>query len=37
MEGVLQIARERGLKVRPLCSYADAFMTRNPEYADLRA
>jgi predicted GNAT family acetyltransferase len=37
MEGVLSIARERGLKVQPICSYAEAYMSRNPEYADLRA
>ena len=37
MQGVLQAARERGLKVVPLCPYADAYMRRNPEYADLRA
>ena len=37
MEGVLDAARQRGLKVVPLCSYADAYMRRNREYADLRA
>ena len=37
MEGVLEAARERGLKVVPLCGYADAYMRRHPEYADLRA
>jgi predicted GNAT family acetyltransferase len=37
MEGVLDAARSRGLKVVPLCSYADAYMRRHPEYADLRA
>ena len=37
MEGVLDAARRRGLKVVPLCGYADAYMRRNPEYADLRA
>jgi len=30
-------ARNEGLKVEPLCSYADAWMQRHPEFADLRA
>ena len=33
----LDFARTEGLKVRPLCSYADAWMERHPAYADLRA
>ena len=33
----LEHARTEGLKVRPLCSYADAWMERHPAYADLRA
>ncbi len=37
MEGVFEAARQRGLKVVPLCPYADAYMRRNPETADLRA
>ncbi len=37
MHGVLDAARQRGLKVVPLCPYADAFIRRNPEYADLKA
>jgi uncharacterized protein len=37
MRGILQIARERGLKVRPLCSYAAAFMDKDPDSADIRA
>ena len=37
LEGVLDAARERGLKVVPLCPYADAYIRRNPRYADLRA
>lgn len=28
-------ARAEGLKVTPLCSYADAWAGRHPEYADL--
>ncbi len=35
MTGVLDIARERGLKVVPLCPYAAAFIQRHPEYQDL--
>lgn len=35
MEGVLSIARERGQKVVPLCSYAAAYMRRHKEHADL--
>ncbi|AZY49866.1 GNAT family N-acetyltransferase [Bordetella avium] len=34
-EFALQTARERGWKVRPLCSYAAAFFKRRPEYNDL--
>lgn len=37
VETALQHAREEGLKVLPQCSYADAWMRRHPEYADLRA
>ena len=37
MEGVLDAARRRGLKVAPLCGYADAYIRRNPQYSDLRA
>ena len=37
MEGVLSIVRERGLKVAPTCDYAAAYMSRHPEFADLRA
>lgn len=33
----LDFARAKGWKVAPLCSYAEAWMTRHPEYADLRA
>ncbi|MFD0893913.1 N-acetyltransferase [Luteolibacter ambystomatis] len=37
MEGVLAIARERGLKVLPVCGYAAAWIRRHPEHHDLRA
>ena len=30
-------ARNEGLKVTPLCSYADAWMQRHTDFADLRA
>ena len=30
-------ARKEGLKVKPLCSYADAWMQRHPDTSDLRA
>ncbi|KRC70213.1 hypothetical protein D3C87_462110 [compost metagenome] len=33
----LLAARANGWKVRPLCSYADAYMRRHPEYNDLLA
>ncbi len=35
MAGVMEIVRERGLKVRPVCSYAVAWLERHPEHADL--
>ncbi len=35
MKGVLTYARESGLKVVPLCSYAEAYIRRHPEYRDL--
>lgn len=33
----LESARSNGWKVRPLCSYAEVYMRRHPEYDDLRA
>ena len=36
MEGLMSIIRERGLKVTPVCSYAQAWIERHPEWADLR-
>ncbi len=37
MTGVMGIARQTGMKVAPICPYADAFMRRHPEYQDLVA
>jgi predicted GNAT family acetyltransferase len=37
MAGVLDDVRSRKLTVRPLCSYADAYMRRNTDTEDLRA
>ena len=36
VRGVLEAARERGLKVVPRCPFVAAFMRRNPEFEDLR-
>jgi len=35
MAGVMEIARAEGLKVRPLCWYARAWIRRHREYRDL--
>ena len=35
MEGVLAQARSEGLKVRPLCSYAAAYIRRHREHHDV--
>ena len=35
MKGVMEIARAEGLKVRPLCSYAAAWIRRHRQYHDL--
>lgn len=37
MEGVAEHARDDGLKIKPLCGYAVAWMKRHPEHADLLA
>ncbi|WP_240906133.1 GNAT family N-acetyltransferase [Thermomonas sp. HDW16] len=37
VRAVLLHARNEGLKVEPLCSYADAWMRRHPEFEALRA
>ncbi len=36
MEGLVDAARRKGLKIVPLCPYADAWMRRHPETEDLR-
>lgn len=36
MTGILELARERGWKVLPVCGYAAAYIERHPEYGDLR-
>ncbi|AZS80919.1 GNAT family N-acetyltransferase [Achromobacter spanius] len=33
----LETAQAKGWKVRPVCSYAEVYMRRHPEYNDLRA
>jgi len=37
VQGMLEIARERGEKVAPRCGFVRRFMDEHPEYADLRA
>lgn len=37
MAGVLESVRRNGQTIRPTCPYADAYMRRNPDTADLRA
>lgn len=37
MEGVLNLARERGWKVRPVCGYAVAYIQRHPGFQNLLA
>lgn len=37
MEGVLAAIRARGLKIDPVCPYAEAYLRRHPEHADLLA
>ena len=36
MDGVMTIARDRGLKVVPVCGYAVAWIKRHPDYHALR-
>ena len=35
IRGVLDAARADGLKVKPLCPFAKAYIERHPDYADL--
>lgn len=35
MAAVLELARERGWRVRPVCGYAAAYIARHPEQTDL--
>lgn len=35
VKAALDYARAEGLRVRPICSYAAAYVARRPEYADL--
>lgn len=35
VEAAFRHARQEGWKVRPLCSYAEGWVRRHPEYADL--
>lgn len=37
MEGVMRIARDQGLTVVPICSYAAAWLRRHGEWDDLLA
>ena len=37
VRGVLDVARERGLKVVPRCPFVSAFIARHPDYKDLLA
>jgi uncharacterized protein len=37
MQGIADLARAEGLKIRPLCSYASSWMRRHKEYGDLLA
>lgn len=37
MQGLMDIVRERGLKVIPICGYAAVWIRRHPQYHDLLA
>jgi predicted GNAT family acetyltransferase len=37
VRGTLDLIRERGLKVRPMCPFVGFFIRQHPEYADLLA
>ena len=36
VQGMLEIARERGLKVAPRCPFVRDYMDEHPEFADVR-
>jgi hypothetical protein len=36
VRGLLDIARTKQLKVRPLCPFVKSYMDKHPEYVDLR-
>ncbi|WP_370868337.1 GNAT family N-acetyltransferase [Phenylobacterium sp.] len=35
MKALAQDARDRGLKITPICGYASAWLRRSPEFKDL--
>ena len=37
VQGTLELARQNGDKVRPICSFVVAYFRRHPEYRDLLA
>jgi predicted GNAT family acetyltransferase len=37
MEEIMELARENGLKIHPICSYAVAWLNRHQEFNDLLA
>jgi predicted GNAT family acetyltransferase len=37
VRAAFEFARAEGMKVRPMCSYAEAWSRRHPDYADLLA
>lgn len=37
VRGTLDLIRERGLKVRPMCPFVGFFIRQHPEYSDLLA
>ena len=37
MQGIVEHARARGLKIAPVCPYAAAWLRRHPQHADLIA
>ena len=37
VQAAMDHARAEGLKVMPACSYAEGWLSKHPQYADLRA